>query len=171
MYPETDIPPISITAQRIRKIKKILPELPEVKIDRYVKEYGLNRELATRMAYSENSQLFEALVHKTRADPTLIAITLEETLVSLRREGVKVEQIKSTQLEELFLYVSSRKLAKEAIPEILKGVASGKLMARMKREAIDCPVLGRQRPFLECFACKNFIRRFKGEVHCLGEPL
>lgn len=53
----------------------------------------------------------------------------------------------------------------------LKGVAGGKTMARMKKEAIDCPVLHRERPFLECYACSNFIRRFKGEVHCAGLPL
>lgn len=62
------------------------------------------------------------------------------------------------------------KVAKE-ITDSLKGAASGKTLARMKREAIFCPVLNRERPFLECFACPNFIRRVKGEVHCAGLPL
>jgi hypothetical protein len=62
------------------------------------------------------------------------------------------------------------KVAKE-VTESLKGVAGGKMMARMKKEAIFCPVLDRERPFLECFACPNFLRRVKGEVHCAGLPL
>ncbi len=62
------------------------------------------------------------------------------------------------------------KVSKEA-QDSLKGVVSGKMLARMKREAVDCPVLNRRLPFLECFACKNFQRRLRGEVHCLGEPL
>lgn len=62
------------------------------------------------------------------------------------------------------------KVSKEA-QESLKGVATGKMLARMKKEAVDCPVLNRRMPFLECFSCRNFQRRFKGEVHCIGEPL
>ncbi|MCP8315516.1 MAG: hypothetical protein H3Z52_09930 [archaeon] len=50
----------------------------------------------------------------------------------------------------------------------LKGVVSGKMMSRMKREAIQCPVIKEELPFLECFACESFIRRIKGEVHCAG---
>jgi len=57
------------------------------------------------------------------------------------------------------------------VKESLKGVVSGKILKRMKLEAVDCPVLSRQTPFLECFICPNHIRRFKGEVHCAGNPL
>lgn len=53
----------------------------------------------------------------------------------------------------------------------LKGVAGGKQLARMKKEAVDCPVLGRQVSFVQCFACPNFIRRVKGNVGCRGLPL
>ena len=53
----------------------------------------------------------------------------------------------------------------------LKGVVGGKTLKRMKLEAVDCPVLKKEVPFIDCFACKNHIRRFKGEVHCLGEAL
>lgn len=62
------------------------------------------------------------------------------------------------------------RISKELQDE-LKGVASGKGMAKMKKEAIDCPVLKRERPFLECFVCPNFMSRISGEVRCLGEPL
>jgi hypothetical protein len=57
------------------------------------------------------------------------------------------------------------------VTENLKGVISGKVISRMRKEAIDCPVLNKELPFLECFVCKNFIRRIKGEVHCAGLPL
>jgi len=59
----------------------------------------------------------------------------------------------------------------KAVVDSLKGVASGKMMRRMKNEFINCPVLSKDRPFLECYACSNFLRRFKGEVHCIGLPL
>ncbi|OLE68218.1 hypothetical protein AUF78_17120 [archaeon 13_1_20CM_2_51_12] len=53
----------------------------------------------------------------------------------------------------------------------LKGVAGGKQIARMKKEAVACPVLNKTVSFVQCFACPNFIRRVKGRVDCRGLPL
>lgn len=53
----------------------------------------------------------------------------------------------------------------------LKGVAGGKQIARMKKEAVACPVLNKTVSFVQCFACPNFIRRVKGKVDCRGMPL
>jgi hypothetical protein len=50
----------------------------------------------------------------------------------------------------------------------LKGGASPKLISRMKKEAVDCPVVKGEVNFLVCFACPSFIRRVMGEVHCAG---
>lgn len=57
------------------------------------------------------------------------------------------------------------------LKEMLKGVVSGKSLKRMKLEEVDCPVLEKKFPFLECFVCPNHIRRILGEVNCTGEPL
>ncbi len=50
----------------------------------------------------------------------------------------------------------------------LKGVASAKAIARMKKESVDCPVLNQEVGFLICFACPSFVRRVTGEVNCAG---
>ena len=55
--------------------------------------------------------------------------------------------------------------------ESLKGAASAKMLRKMKTEFVDCPVLMGKQSFLACFACSNFLRRVKGEVHCLGLPI
>lgn len=52
---------------------------------------------------------------------------------------------------------------------VLKGAVSAKMMRRMSREYVECPVAGKRVPFLECFACASFIRRVKGVVHCAGK--
>ena len=52
----------------------------------------------------------------------------------------------------------------------LKGV-SPKMLKRMKLEAVDCPVLNREVGFIQCYVCKNFHSRIKGQVYCKGEPL
>ena len=61
------------------------------------------------------------------------------------------------------------RLAKTIMGE-LKGAASAKMVSRMKKEAVLCPIQNKQVCFLECFACKNFLRRLKGTVGCKGEP-
>lgn len=52
----------------------------------------------------------------------------------------------------------------------LKGL-SPRLVSRMSREVVECPVLGREVSFLECYSCPNFVRRVKGVVHCRGRKL
>src|SRR2546425_9800807 len=53
----------------------------------------------------------------------------------------------------------------------LKGVVGGKQLAKMKKEAVECPVLAKTVSFAQCFACPNFIRRGEGKVDVRGFPL
>ena len=52
----------------------------------------------------------------------------------------------------------------------LKGV-SPKMLKRMKEECVDCPVLKKEVPFIQCFVCSNFQSRITGKVLCKGDPL
>jgi len=61
----------------------------------------------------------------------------------------------------------SMKPSPEAL-NVLKSAVSGKMLGRMKREYVDCPVVNEAVPFLDCFVCVSFIRRVKGVVHCAG---
>lgn len=56
----------------------------------------------------------------------------------------------------------------KVVGEQLKGVASGKMMSRFKKEAVNCPVLNKELAFLVCFACPSFLRRVSGVVDCAG---
>ncbi|MFH1821678.1 MAG: Glu-tRNA(Gln) amidotransferase subunit GatE [Methanobacteriota archaeon] len=125
MYPETDIPPIPITAARLGAVRSKLSELPEKRRAKLAEKYGLSRELAEQMSLSENLKLFEELVAETRAEPTLIASTLEGTLVNLRREGVKVEDVDKSTLAEIFKQVASGGMAKEVVPDVLRMASQG----------------------------------------------
>jgi hypothetical protein len=50
----------------------------------------------------------------------------------------------------------------------LKGGASPKMIGRMKKESVDCPMVNKEVAFLVCFACPSFVRRVSGMVHCAG---
>ena len=60
--------------------------------------------------------------------------------------------------------------SKESL-EAIKGAVKGKALAKMKKEAVDCPVKARRVSFIECFTCPNFNRRVRGKVGCAGLPL
>jgi len=55
--------------------------------------------------------------------------------------------------------------------EAIKGAVKGKMLAKMKKEAVDCPVKLKTVSFVECFTCSNFNRRIRGKVGCKGLPL
>lgn len=55
--------------------------------------------------------------------------------------------------------------------ETIKGAVKGKALAKMKKEAVDCPVKAKRVSFVECFTCPNFNRRVRGKVGCAGLPL
>lgn len=64
----------------------------------------------------------------------------------------------------------SMRVPKELV-ERFKGGLSRKKIAALKKEAVECPVRGEMTSFLECFFCKNFVRRVRGTVYCRGEEL
>jgi glutamyl-tRNA(Gln) amidotransferase subunit E len=119
MYPETDVPPIQLTEDYLDELRSRLPELPEQKMGRLVKEYGLNRKLASQILDSEYADLFGAIAKETGVSPTVIAVAFTETLKALRREGINVEAIADEQFKDLFTLIGSEKTTKEAIPEII----------------------------------------------------
>ncbi|MDH5635814.1 MAG: Glu-tRNA(Gln) amidotransferase subunit GatE [Candidatus Bathyarchaeota archaeon] len=119
MYPETDVPPIQLTKEYFEKLRSRLPELPEQKLRRLIKEYGLNQKLAKQILDSEYGDLFETAAKETEVSPTVIAVALTETLKALGREGINVEAITDRQFRDLFSLIESGETAKEAIPEII----------------------------------------------------
>lgn len=113
MYPETDVPPVKITEEMLAKIKK--PETFEEKIARFEK-MGLGKDLAEKAARSPEAQTFEKLAKKH--DSTLVAVTLLETVKTLKRDGVK-EPTEKQISETLDLY-AQKQITKAAISEVLK---------------------------------------------------
>jgi len=140
MYPETDVPPIPITAEHIRRLKESLPELPEQRVKRLIKEYGINEKLARQLQDSEYSGIFETVVKETEVSPTLVAATLTETFKALKRDGVEVGNLRDDQIIGVFKLVSSGKTSKEALPEIVKWLSTHEEASPM--EAVESLGLG-----------------------------
>ncbi len=118
MYPETDIPPAQIAEDSIRKISLQLPEPPEKKSERLMREYKLNQKLVKQILDSEYGELFEVIVKESGVSSTTVAAFLTETMKALKRDGVQVDKILDNQIREIFKHVGSGELTKEAISDV-----------------------------------------------------
>lgn len=123
MYPETDVRPIRVSREWLEKLRLELPEPPEKTLEKLRERYSLPESIAWMLFDTQQLYLFEELVTKTGAPPVLVASTLTNTLVSLRRDGVPVENITEEHLADLFKLVAKGQIAKEAVPDVLRELA------------------------------------------------
>lgn len=123
MYPETDVPPVLIDSQRLTAIKSRLPETFEHRRVRYMELYGLNNELAAKIARNMNFALFERIVNSYNVPATVVVRALTDTLTELTQAGVNVDALEDQHFMALFEQLAANAFGKEAIPEILKFLA------------------------------------------------
>lgn len=123
LYPETDIPPVLISPQRIKEVKAMLPEHPEETLKKLKKKYKLSDELASRMLTSRYALQFYDITNKVFFDPNFVANTFLNTMKALRREGFDVNKIAPTKIRNIFKAVKEKKLPRAAVPNILKRLA------------------------------------------------
>ena len=121
MYPETDIPSIFIPPEEKERIRANLPELPQERVERFVKEYRIDRSLAETLVNDERDELFEELVREG-VKPSLAASILVVVLKGLKKE-VPIENITDGHIREAFQLYLNGKIAKEAFEEIFKELA------------------------------------------------
>jgi aspartyl-tRNA(Asn)/glutamyl-tRNA(Gln) amidotransferase subunit B len=81
-FPEPDIPPVTITEEKIQEILKNLPELPFAKYKRYQKDWGLSAQDALKISEEKYlSDFFETAVEKSK-NPKKIANLLLSTVLA-----------------------------------------------------------------------------------------
>jgi glutamyl-tRNA(Gln) amidotransferase subunit E len=124
MYPETDVPPVQISQDRLEHLFENLPRMPEELARELEKKHDLSDKLAAQLVDSDYLPLFEEIVAQAKnVAPSFVATVLTESLRSLQREQVPVETVREDQLKQAFEMVSKSITAKESVVEILKWLA------------------------------------------------
>ena len=124
MLPETDVPSILLTKERIKKIYDNLPELPEATEKRLVSKYGLNPQQARQLVREGNEDIFEKIA-KDKDVISVAATTFLSTFTEMEREGINVGVITEAQVLETFAALKEAKFAKEALPALFREIAKG----------------------------------------------
>ena len=141
MYPETDVPPITITAERMQNVRDNLPELPEEMEKRLVSQYGINAQQAKQVVREDKIDMFEALA-SMEGMSSVAASTLLYTFSELEAADVDTSKLDQARMIELFGMLIEGAFAKEALPAILKEMAvSGAkpkdALSKLGLEAVD----------------------------------
>ncbi|MGB9758894.1 MAG: Glu-tRNA(Gln) amidotransferase subunit GatE [Thermoproteota archaeon] len=123
MYPETDLLPIVVRKSIIEELKTQLPPAPE-EVMKQIVGYGVSEQMARQLIRSPDLQTFYKLV-KENVDPVFVSSVLLNMIPSLRRSGVRTDEISESDLCSLLLAFSKEKLPKEAIEEALILLSEG----------------------------------------------
>ncbi|MDZ7338513.1 MAG: Glu-tRNA(Gln) amidotransferase subunit GatE [candidate division KSB1 bacterium] len=119
MYPDTDHPPTKITAERLAKLRELIPEKPWDRLARY-RAMGLSPALAAQMVASPHAPLFERAVKEGPLPPVTIASLLLCRLPALRRRGINVEALLANQVLELLCHPQAAGLTVQQLADGLK---------------------------------------------------
>jgi len=135
MYPETDVPPVHVTEERLRRIREQLPERPEATIARLTRDYGIHEQQARQLVQEGSDDAFEAIAREF-GEAKLAATVLLYNFSEIRREGLDVDGIPPDHLRELFSLLKAGRFAKEAIPDLLREMARRGVRASEALEAV-----------------------------------
>ncbi len=123
MYPDTDLPPKKIAADRLAWLQARLPASLFTR-EAWYREIGVPRDLVEQLSISPFADLFDRAVREDGLDPKLAAVVLVHQPKRLRRKGLKVD---AAVLGDLLEALRTGKIYKEGIPDVLTAaLASGR---------------------------------------------
>ncbi len=121
-FPDPDLAPLELDEAFIETVRAAMPELPEARRERFVREFGLSDSDAGLLtAERARADYFEAAAQGRDARPVANWVA-GELLGRLNREGLEIE---------------AAPLAPARLGELVDLVAGGALSGRMAREVFD----------------------------------
>ncbi|MSR86058.1 Glu-tRNA(Gln) amidotransferase subunit GatE [Candidatus Woesearchaeota archaeon] len=141
MYPETDIPVISVSKEMIDSI--ILPELLDKKALRYEKEYDLPCDLA-RMLVADDID-FSSYLKFEHIEKKFLAHVLVNTPKEIqKRYNLDASVLTDMQYREVFAYLDQGLISKEAVLDILVEILQGKKIDIHRYKTVDDKTLEKE---------------------------
>lgn len=123
-FPDPDLLPLVLTENFVNNIKNTMPELPDERIERYMKDYNLSKYEATVLTnLKEFGDFFQEATQYTNEYKSLANWLLNDVLGFLNENQIKDIPISPKQLSELVELIKSNvistKIAKEVIKDML----------------------------------------------------
>jgi len=126
MYPETDIPSISVLPEEIKLARENIPKSWDESIAEIQQKYDLNSQLSEQIFDSEYMELFEKICENKKNSPNFVASILCSSITNLERKGLDALLLKPEHIIESFELLASGKIPKESLEIIFESIMSGK---------------------------------------------
>jgi aspartyl-tRNA(Asn)/glutamyl-tRNA(Gln) amidotransferase subunit B len=124
-FPDPDLPPLVLSEEFVEAIRKTLPELPEAKKERYIKEFGISEYDAGVLTLDNDASIyFEELIKKHEAKLCVTWLTVE-LFGRMNKLGIDFESLK----------VSAVNLV-----ELLDLIKSGEISGKIAKDVLDIMV-------------------------------
>ncbi len=134
MYPDTDLPPITVKRERVERIRANLT-MPFWERVRYYRELGVPEGYITRLAISRYAPLFREAVETMDIDPVLASYALYQAPKELERKGYSTNGVSLETVRGILLALSKGKLFREGVTAAWKQAIEGSF----SREQLPSP--------------------------------
>ncbi len=120
--PDPDLPPMLAESNRIEKIREEMPEPSHIKTDRFVREYGINKDHAKVITSElELADAFEEVVKNI--DPEFAALWMRDELkrvIYYNKMSFKESEITPAQIVDLLKMLKDKKITAKAGKRIME---------------------------------------------------
>ncbi|MFO7915777.1 MAG: Glu-tRNA(Gln) amidotransferase subunit GatE [Candidatus Krumholzibacteriales bacterium] len=180
MYPDTDLPPLAITEDRIERIRKILPKTPAEREAEYIKS-GLRPGLAWRMSISDMRDTFDFVLGEAGYEPEELAFFILNRVAPANGSGA-IPEFSKEKFKSVLALMGERGIPLESLAGIMEDIfssneadpeslISGIVLLRSKEkekeaidylESLDIPDIERDK--LKDYLTGVLIRKYGGSL-------
>lgn len=143
-FPEPDLVPVKISKKMIEEVKQSLPELPEERSKRFIKDYNLSKEVAEVLTSNKIIADFFEECAKIARNPRRIGNWLVGGVLGhLKREGLEFQDLnlKYKDIVRVANMVDdneiSEKIAKEIIYSLIRGGEINSIIKRLVKPKVS----------------------------------
>jgi glutamyl-tRNA(Gln) amidotransferase subunit E len=131
MYPDTDLPPKAVDAERLDRIRAGLP--PHITSrERWYREIDVPEDLIERLSVSPYAPLFEKSVKEWGLSSKLASVLLIQYPKRLKKKGLPVPLLDGGMMEDTLKALRDRRMFKEGIlPLLEQALVSGQSIGQL----------------------------------------
>ncbi|MEK9134867.1 MAG: Asp-tRNA(Asn)/Glu-tRNA(Gln) amidotransferase subunit GatB [Patescibacteria group bacterium] len=131
-FSEPDLPPLHFTADFIDKIRSEIPELPQQRKERFIKDYGLDEKNVDVLVYDKNlGEYFEAVAKGLSFD------LIKSAADFLINTEIKNYNIPSENFSQMITLIKDGKISKTTAKEILPEITTKQPSEVIKERGLE----------------------------------
>jgi aspartyl-tRNA(Asn)/glutamyl-tRNA(Gln) amidotransferase subunit B len=121
-FPDPDLPPLVISQDLVNSLRNELPELPDEKKNRFIKDYGIKKYDAEILTSEKDTSIFFETLVKNREPKLVISWLTGELFSYLKRKSITL---------------SESKISPEKIGSLIDLIENGTISNRLAKELFE----------------------------------